>query len=260
MADHPKPHTPTWILIRGLIREQRHWESFPDQLQDRFPNVRLIMLDTPGNGTQNQKHSPASIRGLMEGLRIQLDTLEAPPPYNLISVSMGSMVSLEWLTQYPQEIDRAVVMNTSLSAFSPFYQRLQARNYPNLLRMLTSVSAEQREKQILDLTSNLTSEQEKRTLAKRWARYYREQPVARANALSQLAASARYRAPAYSPPNRILVLCGARDKLVHPDCSRNLARYWHLPFAEHPEAGHDLTLDAGSWVIDQIAEFFCHSD
>jgi pimeloyl-ACP methyl ester carboxylesterase len=74
----------------------------------------------------------------------------------------------------------------------------------------------------------------------------------RTNALRQLAAAARYRAPSHVPSVPVLLLAGARDRLVDPRCSEALARHWNAPIAVHPAAGHDLALDDGAWVAAQV--------
>jgi hypothetical protein len=47
-------------------------------------------------------------------------------------------------------------------------------------------------------------------------------------------------------------MLAAGDRLVDPECSRTLARAWQADFIEHPNAGHDLPLDDGAWVAQQI--------
>jgi pimeloyl-ACP methyl ester carboxylesterase len=77
-------------------------------------------------------------------------------------------------------------------------------------------------------------------LLRQWTDWRRAHPVSRANALRQLLAAMRYRAPRRVPPVPLLLLSGAADGLVHPACSAAVARAWRLPMAVHPDAGHDL--------------------
>ena len=44
----------------------------------------------------------------------------------------------------------------------------------------------------------------------------------------------------------------ARDQLVDPACSAQLAAAWKADLEVHPEAGHDLPLDDGPWVVNQV--------
>jgi len=43
--------------------------------------------------------------------------------------------------------------------------------------------------------------------------------------------------------------------LVSVRCSERLAAQWGVLLQLHPTAGHDLPLDDGSWVVQQI----CHA-
>ena len=70
----------------------------------------------------------------------------------------------------------------------------------------------------------------------------------------QLLAAACFRAPDRCPV-AALVLSSAGDRLVSPRCSRAIAEHWRLPHRVHPDAGHDLPLDAPDWVAAAIAEW-----
>ncbi|MGZ5183361.1 MAG: alpha/beta fold hydrolase, partial [Ramlibacter sp.] len=72
------------------------------------------------------------------------------------------------------------------------------------------------------------------------------------NALRQLWAAARYRAPDRPPAVPLLLLASAGDRLVHPSCSARLADRWEVPLRLHPWAGHDLPLDDPAWVLDHV--------
>ena len=37
----------TWVLLRGLTREHRHWDDFPEKLQRCFPEAQIISPDLP---------------------------------------------------------------------------------------------------------------------------------------------------------------------------------------------------------------------
>jgi predicted alpha/beta hydrolase family esterase len=52
-----------------------------------------------------------------------------------------------------------------------------------------------------------------------------------------------------------LVLTSAADRMVDPSCSRALARQWGCALREHASAGHDLPLDDGAWVSEQVAQW-----
>jgi pimeloyl-ACP methyl ester carboxylesterase len=88
-----------------------------------------------------------------------------------------------------------------------------------------------------------------------WIAYRRDSPVARANAVRQLIAAARFRAPPAPPACPVLVLASAADRLVDVRCSRGLALAWRARYAEHPRAVHDLPLDDGPWVAQRVRDW-----
>jgi pimeloyl-ACP methyl ester carboxylesterase len=194
------------------------------------------------------------VEDMVDALRVQLTAMQVPPPYHLLALSLGAMVAIDWATRYPQEVAGAVLLNTSLARFSPFHHRLRPANYPALLAPLAGWGgAEGREATLLRLTS-ARPESHPDAVA-RWTAIFREHPVSVGNALRQLRAALRYRAPIEPPPVPLMVLVGAGDRLVDPRCSRALARAWRTPLVEHPWAGHDLPLDDGGWVAEEVTRW-----
>ena len=242
---------PTWILLRGLTREQRHWGSFAQTFVEAIPTARVITLDLPGNGALYREPSPLTVADMALHCRRELCRLGVPPPYQLLAMSLGAMVATAWAASQPQEVAGAVLINTSMRPFSPPQQRLRPRNLGRLLRlMLAPPGALEREEAVLRLTSN--APERHAGVTTRWAAWQRECPVSRANALRQVWAAARWSAPRARPAVPVLLLSSAADALVDPRCSVQLARHWACQLATHPWAGHDLPLDDAPWVAEQV--------
>ena len=241
-----------WILLRGWAREARHWGRFPDELRAALPGAEIRAIDLPGNGTLSERRSPATVWQMVEALREF--TPVGGERRHLLGLSLGAMVCAEWASRHPDEIAGCVLINTSLRPFSRFYERLRPTSYATLLRhTLFLADAARREAAILRMTS--ASARADAALAAAWAVYANERPVSRANVLRQLIAAGRYRVPASPPGAPVLLLAGARDRLVNPNCSARLASAWKVPLAVHATAGHDLTLDDGPWVAAQITQW-----
>lgn len=245
----------TWILLRGLTRESGHWGDFASTLRHGLPTGeadRIEALDLPGNGALHRETSPHRVEDMVAHCHAELARRGIQAPVRLLAMSLGAMVAVAWAATHPAEIAGLVLVNTSLRPFSPFYQRLQPRHYTRLV-MLAVVGATPLswERQILHLTSQTAPED----VLPRWLALRRLHPVSRGNAVRQLWAAARYRAPAQPPASPILLLAGARDGLVSPACSITLARQWHCALRVHPDAGHDLPLDDAAWVTAQVREW-----
>ena len=245
----------TWVLLRGLTREAGHWGAFPAMLRERLPEGdHVIAIDLPGNGLLNRERSPARIEAYVDDCRRQLRALGVAMPVQVVAMSLGAMVTADWASRHPEELAGCVLINTSLRPFSPWYRRLRPANYGALLGVMWPGSGPRaRERTILRLTTRHPAEAD-RTLDD-WVALRESHPVQAANALRQLWAAMRYRASAKAPAVPLLVLSSRRDGLVDMRCSQGLARVWRAPIFEHPTAGHDLPLDDGAWVADQVSRW-----
>lgn len=245
----------TVILLRGLTRESAHWGRFPALLSERMPGLRVVPIDLPGNGSLNVQRSPSRVDAMARAARQRASELGLPPPYHLVAMSLGAMVAVEWAVQDPSSMRSCVLINTSMRPFSPWYRRLRPVNLPTLLRIALAMDSDRwREEAILRLTTRHVTAPE--AVAEEWAGIRHRRPVSAANAIRQLLAAARYRAPSVPPRVPFLVLSSHGDRLVDPGCSRQLASAWHVGSAEHASAGHDLCLDDGPWVADQLEHWF----
>lgn len=254
----------TWILLRGLMREARHWGEFPQQFAAQMQHsthtkVQVITPDFAGNGSLCAHNSASTVEQMAEQLRAQMQARESSPPYHVLALSLGAMAAVAWATSAPYEIARLVLINTSLQPYNPFYHRLRPQNYPRLLAMLMQASMDQRERTILDLTSNLTSPKQRAELQLAWLSYAQQNPVSRKNIMRQLLAAMRYRAPQQAPAVPLLMLAAQQDQLVSVRCSQAIAQRWGCPLHLHPSAGHDLPLDDAAWVAQQVKSWITNN-
>ncbi len=242
-----------WIFLRGLVRESRHWGAFVGEFVAEFErtgqSVQVVTLDLAGNGLRHTERSPHTVGAMVEDCRAQLRARGLSGPYKLLAVSMGAMVAAEWSRIYPNEVLRQVLINTSMRPFSSFYQRLRPENYGRIVWLLRARAPAQRwEQAILCMTANRPHPE----VLTDWTQLRETCPVSITNTLLQLWAALRYRASATSPHPATLVLGSPCDRLVSVACSMALAQVWGVPLGLHPDAGHDMTLDAGPWVAHAV--------
>jgi len=240
----------TWVLLRGLMRESRHWGEFPQLLQHEM-SAPVVTLDFPGNGSLYRQRSANRVEQMVEYARAQLKLLGYAPPYHVLALSLGAMVAEAWSELHAAELEKMVLLNTSLAPYNPFYQRLRPVNYPALISLLYGPTT-RREKLILRLTSNRSHTENMRAILQQWVAYAEEYPISSANILRQLHAAMRYRAAMSPPQVTTLLLAGQQDQLVNLKCSLKLAQCWGCDIRVHPTAGHDLPLDDGEWVVRQV--------
>ena len=247
-----------WLLMRGLIRESRHWLDFPAFFEahvkgkDGAP-VQTVLLDLPGFGTQNDAEVPDTIAGFVEDCRRRLrEKVPADEKLGLLAVSLGGMVALNWLAMYPQDFHCGVVINSSLGDISPFWQRMRPAKWPNIVRA-PFMDHFARERMLLGATrhqGDLDAD------ARRYAAIAESTPPKKQHALAQLKAAIKAKSPtSIAVPARVLASHG--DDLVSWRCSEAIAKRLSLPLVLHTAlgkdaAGHDLPLDQPGWVCDQV--------
>jgi len=236
-----------WILLRGLTREAAHWGDFPQRLSGRLGAGHTVdALDLPGSGALHRQRSPANVAAIAQDCAARAGT---GGPVVLVAMSLGAMVALEWARMAPRAVVGCVLVNTSAGGHSPPWDRLHPASYARIARMVSgSMPSLERERLILQMT---TSQPDRHaTLAAEWVGIAERRPVSRGNAVRQLWAAARWRAPEAAPRVPVLLLASRGDKLVSPRCSVRLSAAWSVPVQWHPWAGHDLPLDDPSWVVE----------
>ena len=240
-----------WLLLRGLSREAAHWGEFLPLLQSRFPLAHIHTLDLPGTGLRYLETSPCDIKRITQSVRKQaLELGLLNQPLTVLSLSLGGMVTWEWMLKYPNDICAAALINTSQASLSPFYHRLRWQSYPNFFKLITQPSRFKRELAVIQYVANNRNKDEK--IAKEWEKIQAERPVSFENSIRQIIAAARYQPENRKPMPPILILNARGDRLVAPACSEAIAKKWQLELHTHPWAGHDLTLDDGAWVADRL--------
>jgi len=248
----------TWILLRGLAREARHWGSFAQQFSEVLATSNLIhqveALDLPGNGEFCQLPSPTSVPHMVEFSRQQLQRKGFKPPYSLVALSLGGMVATRWAQQYPREITRLVLINTSMRPFSSITERLRPGNWLKLALLIARWGdTAYAERSIYRLTCNQTNNYHHDLAV--WRGIRQDASVSATSALRQLWAAARFSSDVTPLLCNCLVLSSAGDQLVNPVCSARLANAYNAQHNQHSWAGHDLPHDDADWVYQQITSW-----
>jgi len=253
----------TWILLRGLTREARHWGAFPAlfcQRLDALPAaLGLTLLELPGNGKERARRAPLSVPEMMAWLRSSAAEQGLRPPYRVLAMSLGGMVATAWAQQHSEEIERLVLINTSMQPFCSMPERLRPTAWPAMVCLAAKWgNAQECERIIHDLTCK-----RRNTVGDdmaRWIEIRRSAPVSAVNGLRQLWAAARFSAELEAPGCPTLLLSSALDDLVNPICSTRIAARWGATHAVHPWAGHDLPHDDPQWTCKTVVDWLAAVD
>ncbi len=241
------------FLIRGLIREPAHWSIFPEILQQTLPDCKICYLTPAGVGERFREQSPTSIQAIVDDMRSQF--LEQKGEHNyLISISLGGMITSQWIHDYPDDFQKVIIMNSSFKNLSHLYERVQPKSILRFLKIALTKSLEKKEELILNMVCN--NEKVRSRLLKEWIEIAKTRPVSTANGLRQLWAAAKFSTSVKPPKSKCLLLASKEDKLCHYRCSEKLASVWNCPIHYHESAGHGLSEDYPEWVANQAKDFF----
>lgn len=238
-----------WILLRGLARGRGHWGSFAATIQARFPQDEFEFIDLPGNGERCEELSPHSIRDFVRDLRARSRFVQAGEKFRILAVSLGAMIAVEWMREYPHEVEQAFLVCTSSANFSPFYDRFKLPRYFSVLKIAIDPRPQEKERLTLEMVINDSQRLQKEFPG--MLEYSRRYPLRPVNILRQLWAASQYRFPNQAP-GLVTVIGSWGDRLVDPSCSVRIAESWGLQPIMHDRAGHDIPIDAPDWLLEQL--------
>ncbi len=246
MKNSPSPTT--WVFIRGLTRGSFHWLDFHLRFKDAFKDIEVLIPELAGNGSLYEQISPQHLDDAVRQLRQKL-SLGKNQKIGLFTISMGGMIGTRWAEMFPDEVSHLVLVNTSFSSLSPFYDRLKLGNYPQIIKNFIIHNPEKMENFIMKATSNF--EKNWRPHFEELVKYQKDHPISLTNFRRQMKMSGEAFFES-KPQVQILVLASLKDRLVSCRCSQAIAKKWQVPIEIHPSAGHDLPLDDCPWTLDQI--------
>lgn len=247
------------VFVRGLIREKAHWSpNYTGLLQQGIPKAHQVFLDIPGAGAYFKETTPVSISKIVDKMRAEFlkEIANSPFPNGpnvLISISLGGMISFDWMNRFPDDFQKCLIANTSLRGYNRLFDRLMPKNFPHLFKIASAKNTYEKERLILEMVSNDTEKIEKNTEI--WADIQSKRPVSLENTLRQLLAAALFQPPTHAPKTPTLLLKGEGDRMVSPKCSEAIAKKWSLPIKSHPTAGHALFVDDPSWCASMTLEW-----
>jgi pimeloyl-ACP methyl ester carboxylesterase len=239
-----------WLLVRGLGREARHWGRFREKLANHPGVGSVLAIDTPGNGISFRDRSPLDLAEAVAAARAEFLNVRVEGTWGIVGISLGGMIAASWMAAYP-DFQRCVLINSSSRSASPVTQRLKISAWPEIAKILTTVSPGDRERPILQLTVNNQAIVE--NYVQTWRSFAEERPCSIFNLLFQAVAAARFRLQPI-PGEKVLIVRSLQDRLVDAMCSLELSKLLGARLETHPTAGHDLPLEDPDWLVDVVCE------
>lgn len=242
------------LLLRGLLREQGHWGNFPDKIQSAFPAAKVVCVDLPGTGENSSKIPPWSVFGNAEFVHREIQKKAPSDSIGVIGVSLGGMVAMELVGQFPKFYKKAVVVNSSCR-LSPKTKRLRWQIWKNFLKVIFETHRVKREELLIPQVIN--SAEGREAALQQWGKLAKDLKFHPLTPVAQLKAAQGFLpAEKLKGSKDILLLSALGDLFVDPSCSELLHRRYDWPMKTHPWGGHDLSWDDPQWMLKEIEAFF----
>jgi pimeloyl-ACP methyl ester carboxylesterase len=241
------------VLIRGLVREKYHWGSFVDEVKEAFPQANIITPEIPGVGEFVDQISPDTLEDMVNFMRKNIiDELKGKENY-LIAMSLGGMMARQWVEKFPSDFKLVTLVNTSFRGINPLFNRIKPISIYNFIKIFMTPGIEARESAIVKMVSNNSTNHKE--IIKNWIEIQKARPVKRQSFINQIKGALKFKPQLNWPEGLpLMILTGKKDRLCDYKSSIELNKKWGGTLHIHPEAGHDLPIDASSWMIEKLKE------
>ena len=242
-----------WLFLRGLTREMGHWGNAFEIFEQANPGMKVHGLDYPGIGTERERQSPVTVHGIMQDLRSRFKILKEHHSgrWGILAISLGGMVTMEWIHHYPEDFGHAVVINSSARNVATPFQRFNPQTLATYIKRVNEFRSGEVERTVLHSVCNMSVTEE---LVAEWRDIAILRPLKKRTMVTQIMAGAQYEAPSHVTVPTLIIGC-PKDRLVSVKCSEGLAKRLNAPIIYHPEAGHDLSTDDAQWMAEKVGSW-----
>jgi pimeloyl-ACP methyl ester carboxylesterase len=242
----------TIYLLRGLSREAGHWGDFDQYVFKSFPNCIIHYVDMPGAGIYHSQKSPTSIPEIVH----QLKAITPVEKGNnlLIASSLGGMVAIEWVTQFPEDFQYLVTVCSSYRGICKPLERFNMKFALPILHSLISMNMAIREKVILRINSN--DVEKRKLLLEPWLNIQTKRRMSKSNFIRQVIAAFKFQPSPIDRKVSLLIVGSKMDQLVCESCIVKAHRYFGGTLIWHSTSGHCIPIDAPDWLAENIRSWF----
>ncbi len=243
------------LLLRGLMRDVRHWGSFLTDLEAVTKVNRAVGLDLPGVGTEEHRIFYPRLKEVVQDVRSRFKRQEQDrlhEDWAILGFSLGGMIALEWANTYPEDFKKIILMNTSSNNTGKLWQRMKPESMLSVVKIFIEPDARKRETEVIQMVSNLKKSD--KTLIEEWVGIAKKSSFSRVTAVNQLVAAAQFKLPS-RVQSKTLVLTSRADRMVDYKNSLAIAKRLRADLQVHPSAGHDISVDDPEWCVEKISSW-----
>jgi pimeloyl-ACP methyl ester carboxylesterase len=237
-------HTAPLILINGLAEQGESWYRNREAWQKHF-NVHtpgVLVFDGPVFQERLESRQPITVGFLRDRLAEYLDKFVQSPPYHLVASSLGGQVAIEYASQYPEKVDRLVLLCPSGMGSEERLPVTEAARHKDYRGLVESTFHNP-----LLASPGIINYYERKFQTKAWRRAFFE------TVRGTKSHSVRDRLSSIDRP--VLVICGREDRIVDTHVVQQaiapyanyhfvvISQCGHAPQLEQPQIVNRLTID-----------------
>lgn len=245
----------SFYLLRGLTREAGHWGDRTEKaIKQSYPGAEIHYLYLPGAGVYYQDKAPMSIKKMVAFIKERDTTfMNDTNDKIIVASSLGGIVAMEWVLQYPMDFKAAVLMSASYRGMCELNERINPDIRPEMRQVLLSGDTRERENLLVKINANDSSYYTSRT--DDWTRIQNAHPMTKANIARQTIAGLKYSADDRKPLIPVLFMASHGDRMVCVECAEKIQAHYGGDLVVHEWAGHSLPDDAPEWIVENISSW-----
>lgn len=252
-----KKDGPVLIINNGVAMETSSWYQFLNLILEK---VDVLLWDFRGQGQSTSDDQPYHIEELADYLKAIVDELKLEPKnINLLGVSYGSLVAVEFMRKYSKFMNRIVITGAILTNEKNYYYKSQVSKKIIQLEMM-DIWAD-------SLYSSLFSESFLKTIESFIPKMkealclrYKNRKIALVRLVESeetylLNVESYY--PEFKKINTpILMLGGEHDNLIPTFTQKKINKLFpNIKYIEYPECGHLVYMEKPKEFFTQTLEF-----
>lgn len=242
--------------MRGLGRSQGHWLDFPKLIQAKIPDTTCYFIDLPGID-RTQAAPRQTISSYTDTVRDRFLSIQNKcTHWNILGISLGGMLTLDWILRYQDDFKNAIIINTSSE--NTKIKRVYLKTLTQLaLAKVFSSNKFENEFRILKAITHLNPT-DAHEAARKLALISEICPISFWVVIKQIYAASKFKIVPHLSLNseiKTLFLGSLLDPLTPVNHTIKLAEIFGGRLEVHPNAGHDLPLEDPAWVVSKILDF-----
>ena len=248
-------------LVRGLIRNHRHWHGFEKTLIDKLSLDKSQIVFYNFCVSKNYKDiiKYSDIYFHINNLKNFIKAAgHNSIKINFIGISLGGLFLLKFFESNPEYFNSLTMINSSHPNYSKFYHRM---SFIRLSKIVFFGLMGKKFAEYAILTTTINQKSVIKKLLKKNYEIYKKYPWSYPQLFAQLLMAScgknfnKVDKNYADFNNRILLLVSTGDRLVSSRCSIDLFEKLNCTMFVHSSAGHDLSGDDPLWCAEMIKKF-----